>query len=141
MGEPKWKFGVTDVLASHRRQLICQIWQTTVRSTVYQVTPWITETRHRSLWLFRIWNWENGVSRDFLNFYEDVNETAENIKKKKKFVAISSKYKLYFADLSAYWQTGQMSILGSSIRCLNFLPNKLKQSHMLNTLYTLSTCY
>ena len=50
--------------------------------------------------LLRYFNLKNGVSKDFLGFYEDFNKTTED--KRQKIVDILLKEKLDFAHLSAY---------------------------------------
>lgn len=69
---------------------------------------------------------KNGIPSHLLNFYEDFNETAENIKQ--KTVNVLSNYKLDHAYVFAYLaDSPKRKFLANSIQSAHFLPKTMRK--------------
>nr|XP_012606182.1 uncharacterized protein LOC105863530 isoform X1 [Microcebus murinus] len=99
-GRTKGEILITDVLAPYSVELILS--DLTNDHGFYSISSNVLNHGNKKVFplALRYFDLKNGVSNRLLDFYEDFNETSENIKQ--KIVDILSKYKLDFSHLSAY---------------------------------------
>ncbi|XP_058409245.1 uncharacterized protein LOC131412973 [Diceros bicornis minor] len=99
-GRTKGEILITDVLAPYSVELILS--DLSSNHAFYGISSDVLNHGNKKVFplALRYFDLKNGVSNRLLDFYEDFNETSENIKQ--KIMDMLSKYKLDFAHLSAY---------------------------------------
>nr|KAF6444299.1 hypothetical protein HJG59_008591 [Molossus molossus] len=99
-GRTKGEILITDVLAPYSVELILS--DLTNDHAFYSISSDMLNHGNKKVFplALRYFDLKNGVSNRLLDFYDEFNETSENIKQ--TIVDILSKYKLDFAHLSAY---------------------------------------